>query len=880
KTAAWAHLPQTGTVQENIGSARLEPKTGGWNTVGLRANWIRGQSNSKLLPVRVKLLDFPAGVSRFDAGLVQGFEMEVGDEQIQLRAHTPLGLSNAIYYMLDYWGCRWVMPGKLGECIPKKDSLTLPSGATRFAPRADLAIEVAGRQGNVAEWYRRNLGGWQNWISGQHYWLYALPPKQHFADHPEWYALVAGKRSPKQLCTTNPEVVEQMIVKAKSFLRAAPTRVSFPMDPADNIDFCQCERCRALDPKTTDPGGAVCVTNRVLTFANQVAKGIQDEFPDRYVAFYAYATHANLPDNIRPADNVIIIAARSGHCLLHLTPTPKCPTSDFHAFVKRWRELTPNIYCYEYDPISWTGGLPCPTYLEMARSLQALFLEVGIKGSYSDGLHAQTSASTYINRYMARRMKIDPTQRPEDVLREMCQAFFGPAARPMEQYYLRLARVAEHTHAGRSRVGGGTTFYAGLFDRDMLRDARRHMDQAKTQVNNSDPYRERVEMVGASLRYLEAYTNGTWRAQEHDYQASVAAFDRMDRIIDELDAKGMIYAAEARQRAKTKRLKALAQHFPKKLGFVTKWRLLGPFDNTSCNADRVQDVFEPLASIDGPVTLPDGRRMQWQDYTSPGGFLNLENAFKGQVGDWILSYAYVGTIISPPHLRKVQLKMDSFFPFKVFLNGRQVYYRPGLDADRPDKRVVDVDLLEGDNTLVFKISQTRVTSHSFPWGLYYRMVAEEKRPDVTDFPSKWAFHTDPDNVGTKQAWFAAEFADSAWQRIPVPSAWEKTAAGQYDGYAWYRVKFDVVPEVSGKKLALTFRGVDEQAWIYVNGTYVGERTSKSTGRTVGEYWEEAFELSLPPGCVRPGGDNVLAVRVHDWRYAGGIYGAVRLLLDE
>ncbi len=77
-----------------------------------------------------------------------------------------------------------------------------------------------------------------------------------------------------------------------------------------------------------------------------------------------------------------------------------------------------------------------------------------------------------------------------------------------------------------------------------------------------------------------------------------------------------------------------------------------------------------------------------------------------------------------PRAMTAQLRMDSFFPFRVFLNGKEVYRRLGLDADCPDKRKVDVHLKAGENLIVFKLSQTVISTDTFPWGLYFRIVKE------------------------------------------------------------------------------------------------------------------------------------------------------------
>lgn len=869
----WTLCPTDGAARAEDGAVVLEPKPGGWNTVGLRAQRPSRVDRNTMVPLRPQVREFPPGVSRFDPHTVQGFEIEAGPNAVVVRACTTLGIQNALYYLLDACGCRWVMPGDLGECIPRREDLSIPSGTTRFTPHADMAVDTS----PFGDWHRRNLSGWMNWLSGQHYWGYAIPPEKHFAEHPEWFSLVGEERQPKQLCSTNPEVVARMIEVAKSFLRRVPHAVSFPMDPNDNTDFCQCPTCTALDVPGETTLGAPTVTDRVLTFVNTVADGIKEEFPDRYVAFYAYWSHIEPPKRVTPADNVVVIVCRSRHCLLHLTPTEGCPTSDFHAFVSRWRALTPNIYAYEYDPISWTGGLPCPTYLSMARSLKILFDDVGIKGSYSDGARDAAHASTYVNRYIARRMKVDPARDPNDVLRDMCRHFFGPVAEPMERYYRKLAMVTSSKHAGRKRVCGGSTFFHELFTPDIVRAARTCLDQALTRTGEKPLFRRRLEMVDTSQRYLEAYLEGIWNAQEDRYEASVAAFDRMDQVIDEMEGPGYLDAKDARRRARTMRLKALAEHFPKEQGFVTRWRLLGPLDNSDRNAHVCRDSFEPVSSLDDPATLDDGTVVEWFDYESPGGLLNLERAFASRPRAWTLSYAYAGTTFQAPGPVAAQLRMDSFFPFRVFVNGEEVFHRLGLNADCPDRQIVDVRFKEGTNTIVAKLSQTQLAGDAFPWGLYLRIVVTGREAAV--LPGQWAFREDPAQVGRQQQWYAPGLDEGGWRTIRVPSAWEDTI-GPYDGYAWYRARFTVPAELRGRRLVLSFGGVDEQAWVYLNGQLVGERTTESTGKTVGEIWDAPFELPVPADRVQWGGSNVLAVLVHDSTFAGGLFRGVRLLLEE
>jgi hypothetical protein len=212
-------------------------------------------------------------------------------------------------------------------------------------------------------------------------------------------------------------------------------------------------------------------------------------------------------------------------------------------------------------------------------------------------------------------------------------------------------------------------------------------------------------------RYLEAYLDGVGSARAGDYARTIAAFNRVDRMITELASINGIDPQDARVRLGTAKLKTLAEHFPDKLGFIRQWKLHGPFDNSSKDADLKIDDPSQVGSIGS-----------WTDYKSPEGLLNLDGYLKNKKLSWKLSYFYAGVKVRVPKAMDAQLRMDSFCPFRVYLNGSSVYHRPGLDADSPDKRIVPVTLKAGENIIVVELSQTILIPHAFPWGLYLRIT--------------------------------------------------------------------------------------------------------------------------------------------------------------
>ena len=84
-------------------------------------------------------------------------------------------------------------------------------------------------------------------------------------------------------------------------------------------------------------------------------------------------------------------------------------------------------------------------------------------------------------------------------------------------------------------------------------------------------------------------------------------------------------------------------------------------------------------------------------------------------------------------------------------------------------------------------------------------------------------------VGDNPAWSKRDVDDSDWRPIKVGANWEEQGIGDYDGYAWYRVRFDVPaqwkdePELKLRgALLLDLGWVDDVDQTWFNGVEVGQ----------------------------------------------------------
>lgn len=135
----------------------------------------------------------------------------------------------------------------------------------------------------------------------------------------------------------------------------------------------------------------------------------------------------------------------------------------------------------------------------------------------------------------------------------------------------------------------------------------------------------------------------------------------------------------------------------------------------------------------------------------------------------------------------------------------------------------------------------------------------------------WRLMADPDDVGRDQGWFAVDFDDRAWAPIAIEQFWGE--AGPDPGIGWYRLRFDLPAREAPERAQLDFQAVDESAWVWVNGQFVGEHDLGPVG------WETPFRLEVTDKLIW-GGSNQITVRVLNSAMAGGIWKPVSIVLLE
>jgi glycosidase len=140
-------------------------------------------------------------------------------------------------------------------------------------------------------------------------------------------------------------------------------------------------------------------------------------------------------------------------------------------------------------------------------------------------------------------------------------------------------------------------------------------------------------------------------------------------------------------------------------------------------------------------------------------------------------------------------------------------------------------------------------------------AAEEREPVKyeLDLSGKWRHSFDPSDIGLDRSWQAPGFDDTGWPEMTVPADW-----GDYDGIGWYRLEFSL-KNAPASKYAFVFGSVDDTCTVWLNGAMIAEN----------EHWDWKF-AARTDGNLNLNGRNVLAVRVNDLGFGGGIIKPVHL----
>jgi len=360
---------------------------------------------------------------------LEAYAIRTEPGRVRLIGATDTGVSHAAFRLLDALGCRWFFPAKAWEVIP-----SLPDASVSLNDDerpAFLARRIWYGYGYFADtekrpqldteaWMRHNRLAGSFTLQNAHAWQAIIAAnKDLIAAHPEYLALVEGKRQGVQLCVSNPAVRKMIIDWALDLCRKFPDRDMVSLETSDNAEQCECAGCQKLGS----------VPDRVFGMANEAARAVAKAFPGKMVGMLAYSDHSEPPDfPLEPNVSVTLTAGfnRGPHT--------------FDELLDSWSKKTHRLGVYLYMSY-WTGDHDMPPGMHGAdlSYLRAMIPAAARAGA--DGLDCQAGNNWGLygrGYYIANRLMWDPHADVDALLQDFYDKAFGPAAPAMRRYYERL----------------------------------------------------------------------------------------------------------------------------------------------------------------------------------------------------------------------------------------------------------------------------------------------------------------------------------------------------------------------------------------------------------------------------------------------------------
>ncbi len=396
----------------------------------------------------------------------EGFTLDVTPERVRLSAATPVSLLQGVYrFLQEFVGCRWYVGGEIGEVIPEAHTITIPVGT--HVERPSWRVRTFFLRDDPEYWWalRNGLNGWfsrefvdslgsgveddllyqQPGVGGFHAWFRILDPKEYRDEHPEYYALVGGRRvqggiHSGQICTSNEEVINLIAHKARTYFQEDPGARYYSIAPNDGYGWCQCEHCMRLEAELGGPRpwpeqpARLIVSDRQVQFANEVARRALPGLEGRELIIFAYVSHAPPPLKVRPAKGVTVwLCHYAPACYAHPIDDPNCPrNAAFYEYVQGWAECADRMGYYAYTDKSMWKGLPRPVVPQMMRDIKTLY-RLGWRRyvAQSSARNWGQMGSLY---WTTARLLWDVNANVDKLQDDWYRGFYGPAGPAMRQF--------------------------------------------------------------------------------------------------------------------------------------------------------------------------------------------------------------------------------------------------------------------------------------------------------------------------------------------------------------------------------------------------------------------------------------------------------------
>lgn len=435
------------------------------------------------------------------------------------------GAQHAVTTFLHELGCRWFFPGDVWEVVPHQPTLRGAwnlKQSPSFNIQRHLGYGFGAYPVNAADkaaWDRHNRMGGSVPVNIGHA-SHGLTTND-FVRNPDLFAMRAGQRVfGSKPCYSNPDYIR--MATERVLKEAASGQAMVSMTPADGLGYCECPLCQKWAQGgeiTWDKGSQfakrpdgklVCITSESLfNCINAAARALQEKYPGVLIGTYAYSAYSHPPSF--PVESNVFIQTTTSY-----RRTPMSLQEQLDSFramgVQSGIRGYWSVYQWDWDLPVVKGELSLPRLADDIR----FYHKNNVRS-----LNTEMSCNwgpRGLGYYVGARLLWNVHEEPKALIADFYQKAFGPAAGPMERYYVRWLGEGVRVTATRAptvaaadkakgeappqdELGAASTESAA-FNRDTLKAACADLDEAAGLVKDLPEYRARVDHLRLYAQYL------------------------------------------------------------------------------------------------------------------------------------------------------------------------------------------------------------------------------------------------------------------------------------------------------------------------------------------------------------------------------------------
>jgi coagulation factor 5/8 type domain protein len=425
-----------------------------------------------------------------------GFHIYTDKGNLYIVGGTGDGVIYGVYSFLEeYLNCRMYTADV--QIIPKKETLLIPEHIdNRQVPI--LKHRYLGYRGmGVGEYALWNKLSPPLGTVESHWGLFAesfgrlLLPDKYYKEHPEYYAYYNGKRVPSQLCLSNPDVLKLVVADLRKRMAAKPDAIYWSVSQNDNVGYCHCDKCAAIDKEEGNPSGSI------IRFVNQVA----EQFPDKMISTLAYTYSRGAPTKTKPANNVNIM-------FCNIECNRSCPlendsiSASFRKDITDWSKIAKNIFVWDYVIQFKNLVSPFPNLRTLQPNLE-YFVKHGVTGIFEQGNREVGGEFCELRSYLLSKLMWNPSLNADSIIADFTNGYYGKGGVYIKEYIDLLHNNLEKSGDRLSIFGNTLDPKKSYLSPECIRQYGALFDRAEISEQDHPAVLQRIKTARLPLTYVE-----------------------------------------------------------------------------------------------------------------------------------------------------------------------------------------------------------------------------------------------------------------------------------------------------------------------------------------------------------------------------------------